>query len=288
MDPTKVQITVEDSAFKIVNIKGSTTNEDYSTFNNFLLNNRTENAYLRAKENYYLNLSKAAASVTLSALKSHLDSLLPIHKQLLIDYATNWIKQHPNSLINSYVLVNYGTGTSISSPHIQENSLRKIYNAMPAKTKQNSWGKELAYLVNDLIVGSAAPDFEEPDLRGKPVRLSDFKGKYVLLDFWASWCTACRLETPFLIPAYKKYKDHKFTIISVSLDNNKSYWAQAIKKDGMSWIQVSELKHRKDHVVVQYNVNAIPMNYLIDPHGIIIAKDLHGKQLEETLQRLIN
>ena len=136
-------------------------------------------------------------------------------------------------------------------------------------------------------IGKAAPEFALPDTKGNMVRLSSFKGKYVLLDFWASWCGPCRQESPTVVNAYNKYKGKKFDILSVSLDDNKDKWLHAIEKDGLLWKHVSDLKAWESSVVRLYQVEGIPATFLLDPNGVVIARDLRGDQLEQTLEELL-
>ena len=134
---------------------------------------------------------------------------------------------------------------------------------------------------------SVAPDFTMPDVNGKPVSLSSFRGKYVLVDFWASWCGPCREENPNVVAAYNKFKGKNFTILGVSLDKEKAAWLKAIKDDGLTWNHISDLKFWNSIAVPLYNIEGIPYNVLVDPQGKIIAKELRGTDLENKLQEVL-
>jgi len=137
------------------------------------------------------------------------------------------------------------------------------------------------------LVGQQAPDFVLPDVSGKEVKLSSFRGKYVLVDFWASWCAPCREENPNVVKAYNKYKDKNFTILGVSLDDQKNQWVDAIEMDDLTWTQVSDLKHWNSMVVPLYHFEGIPYNVLIDPNGIVIAESLRGPMLDAKLEKIL-
>ncbi|MBE7178240.1 MAG: AhpC/TSA family protein [Mucilaginibacter polytrichastri] len=141
--------------------------------------------------------------------------------------------------------------------------------------------------VKPVAVGATAPDFTMPGVNGKPVKLADFRGKYLLIDFWASWCGPCRQENPNVVKAFNQYKDKGFTILGVSLDESEGAWKNAIKADGLDWAHASELKRFNGPVVEQYQVQAIPTNFLLDKDGKIVAKNLRGPALEEFLQKTL-
>ncbi len=132
-----------------------------------------------------------------------------------------------------------------------------------------------------------APDFTMPDVNGKPVSLNSFRGKYVLVDFWASWCGPCREENPNVVAAYNKFKNKNFTILGVSLDKEKSAWLKAIKDDGLTWNHISDLKFWNSIAVPLYKIEGIPYNVLVDPQGKIIAKELRGPDLENKLAEVL-
>lgn len=166
------------------------------------------------------------------------------------------------------------------------------FNKLSERLKASSAGVALVKTIANIKatqVGSIAPDFTQNDVNDKPVKLSDFRGKYVLLDFWASWCGPCRAENPNVVKAYNEYKDKNFTVLGVSLDNpgKKEFWLKAIEADGLAWTQVSDLQGWNNAASKMYGVKGIPQNYLVGPDGKIVAKNLRGEELHKALSGLI-
>jgi len=136
-------------------------------------------------------------------------------------------------------------------------------------------------------IGQVSPEIELPNPDGQMIKLSSLRGKYVLVDFWAKWCGPCRKENPNVVKAYEKYKDKGFEVFGVSLDKNKEDWIQAIEEDGLIWTQVSDLKYFESKAAYDYNITGIPFSILLDPQGIIIAKNLRGAALDKKLEEVL-
>ena len=198
------------------------------------------------------------------------------------------IKQYGSSPVGLYLLNNYFSTASMDTMEIAP-----LYRLLSPEVQKLPLGKILGEGIDKIrrlgqMVGRVAPDFVQPDVEGKPVSLSSFRGKYVLLDFWASWCHPCREESPYLVKAYNQFKGSNFTIVSVSIDrlDYKDKWLEAIKKDGLSWTQLSELGY-PNRAAELYNVIGIPQNFLINPEGKIIAANLRGEELIPALSSFL-
>ncbi|MBE8714583.1 TlpA family protein disulfide reductase [Sphingobacterium hungaricum] len=200
------------------------------------------------------------------------------YTQQAVDFAS----KHPN-LAGFYAM-------STLDPELAENEIIAYSDQIKDEFPDNRYViqfKEEAAKLKVLAIGQPAPEFESFTPDNKVVKLSDFKGKYTLIDFWASWCVPCRQENPNIVRLYNQYKDKGFTVFGVSLDNNPGSWMRAIKDDQLDWTQVSDLQAWSSDLVIKYRLKAIPASYIVDKDGIIIGKNLRGKELENFLSEHI-
>ena len=195
-----------------------------------------------------------------------------------------FVAQHPGSYVSPLAIYRHNQLTSNSE------MMEQLFNSLAAPVKSSPLGNYLAQQITESKknpIGKPLADFSQPDTSGNAVSLSSLKGKYVLVDFWASWCGPCRAENPNLVRMYNKFKDKKFTVLGVSLDKSKQPWLDAINADALTWTHISDLQGWNNSIAQQFQIFSIPQNFLLDPQGNVIGKNLRGAALEFKLNSLL-
>ncbi len=280
LDKGNVSLSGPGPQFAKVVTTGGQAITDYNAYHSFIEGSPalagSEDLYKKAND-----LSAKKDSAGLAALGPELQRMDSVEKAL----TTQWILQHTGSPVSA-LLITFNLGREPLSKQ------EALLNQLTPEARNNAPAKRLAnsIRVNNLTgIGKTALDFTQNDTAGIPVSLQAFRGRYVLLDFWASWCVPCRTENPNVVAAFHKYKDKPFTILSISLDRpgDKEAWINAIHMDSLYWTNVSDLQFWNNAVAKLYDIQEIPTNLLLDPNGVIVAKNLLGEALDQKLHELL-
>jgi peroxiredoxin len=274
IDNSRIIIDASKSTLKKAHVSGSrlqNVNSQYQDLDN----------YWRKKVdsiNLIIRQTNKSDSILLKGILQIKDSIISNKQRAIIEF----MRSNPDFYLGpfhiTFLMFN-------QSKQITED----MFNTLNNIQKNNKWGKSVRLYLEksvDLKVGDKVIDFTLPDINGNQFTLSSFKGKYVLLEFWASWCGPCRGENPSLLKMYRKYNTKGFEIVGVTLDEIKKDWATAIKSDTLIWTTISDLQGTLGEVPLTYKANYVPKNYLIDPSGIIVDTDVRGLSLEEKLNSL--
>ena len=277
IENAKISVSSVDS-FANATIKGSKSHAEFVKWEDLM---KPENQKAGELNKQYSELYKKKDQAGMDKLEEEFDKLTALKNVKNKQY----LSENPNSPIAMFIFRQYA-GYDINADEAEP-----VFLSLSEKLRSGPAGKEMAEkieIAKKTGIGRMAMDFTQNDTLGNPVSLSSFKGKHVLIDFWASWCGPCRQENPNVVKAFNKYNAKGFTVLGVSLDqpNAKDKWMKAIHDDNLTWTHVSDLKYWKNDVAVQYGIQAIPQNFLIDPQGKIIGKNLRGEALNKKLEEI--
>jgi peroxiredoxin len=262
-----------------MNLSGTSSNKDLQTY-------REETKTFADNLNSIASEIQSANSLGDNILVQDLQQQYTNLQADLFDYENNFIKSNVDSYISALILERF-----LNQKTLPRNEAKEIFSTYSDRIRSSKSGINVSNIVNAPVnptaIGEIAPLFDGPSPNGDRIALENFRGKVVIIDFWASWCRPCRIENPNLVRLYKRMHDKGLEIVGVSLDRNKTSWERAIADDGLSWNHVSNLKYWADPIAQLYSVRAIPAAFVLDGEGRIVAKNLRGAQLDAKINDLL-
>ncbi len=274
LENSNITVTGDVKEFAKVIVSGSREHDVYLAMDKL----RRSGSVTQEDAKIYQDLRKNNDTVAMKKMEADFNK----KGEAMLVEMKKFIAEHKDSYVSVYTLNMFSNGNikPEEASTLLNNLSANVQNSFPASQMKKRFDIDAM-----LAVGRIAPEFVQNDVNGTPVKLSSLRGKYVLVDFWASWCKPCRAENPNVVKAYKEFKEKSFTVLGVSLDQpgKKDDWVKAIADDGLEWNHVSDLKFWDNAVAKQYGIRSIPANLLLDPEGKIIGKNLRGEDLEKAL-----
>lgn len=293
LEEGNISVQINKDSISNSKISGTYNNDEFTTFNKQIssIRKRLEgkiSSFQKENMDKMMEAQKTNDTATINSLSKQYELL----QKDLTDYTFGYPKQHPKSFLS--VLI---TQAMLNKPDFKMEEVETIFNSLDENLKTTKIGKEIKESITAaknqekakeaVKIGAIAPDFKAPNPEGKMISLKESMGKVTLIDFWASWCAPCRAENPNVVAVYNDFHKKGFNVIGISLDGDTTKWKEAIAKDKLTWNHISNLKKWDEPIAIQYGINQIPSNFLLDESGKIIATDLKGADLRTKISEIL-